>query len=366
MPIKFRCPNCRQFLGISREKAGALTDCPTCGRTIRIPDLDGQVKPLPKPKLNLGDSELAGALDALARLDTPGASGEADESKPVAVALEPDDVQELEPVPPAEPVAVQPALPAVEMDPKKTGGAASSPTANAAALNDIIRLSPDVARAEATSLTQRGPGTVLTVGAVVGGILVFGLGILVGRFTAPAGRRVPVEASSIPADPAEAEPDEPIPAESAAHLIPALSGRLTYVTDGGDVEPDAGARIIALPIERIGTAKLAVVGFRAGAADADRTLAKTSLRALGGDYVIADEQGEYTVQLGAAGDYQVLFLSRFQPRDETSFLAPPLQEALSTYFDRPTALVGPVAYEFAEFTFRGDAAVPRDHVFQRE
>ena len=34
MPIKFHCPHCEQFLGISRGKAGALTDCPSCGRTL--------------------------------------------------------------------------------------------------------------------------------------------------------------------------------------------------------------------------------------------------------------------------------------------------------------------------------------------
>ena len=101
-------------------------------------------------------------------------------------------------------------------------------------------------------------------------------------------------------------------------------------------------------------------------ANADRILSQTSIRALGGDYVVANEQGEYTVRLANAGNYQVLFLSRYQPRDDTDFLEPTLQEALSKYFQQPAALVGPVACEFADFTFRGDAAVPRDHVFERE
>jgi hypothetical protein len=75
MPIKFRCQQCRQFLGISRSKAGSVVDCPTCGRTIRIPDLDGTVRPLPKPSLDLHDSSLARALDELALI---GASSEDD------------------------------------------------------------------------------------------------------------------------------------------------------------------------------------------------------------------------------------------------------------------------------------------------
>ena len=55
MPIKFRCEHCRQFLGISHTKSGSLVDCPTCGRTIRVPDPEGFVQPMPELKLNLKD-----------------------------------------------------------------------------------------------------------------------------------------------------------------------------------------------------------------------------------------------------------------------------------------------------------------------
>ena len=71
MPIKFRCQHCRQFLGISRAKAGEVFDCPTCGWTLRVPELDGTVKPLPGPVLDMGDSKLAQALDELASMEKP-------------------------------------------------------------------------------------------------------------------------------------------------------------------------------------------------------------------------------------------------------------------------------------------------------
>jgi hypothetical protein len=71
MPIKFRCQHCRQFLGISRAKAGELFDCPTCGWTLRVPDLDGTIRPLPDPGLDMGDSKLAQALDELASMEKP-------------------------------------------------------------------------------------------------------------------------------------------------------------------------------------------------------------------------------------------------------------------------------------------------------
>lgn len=372
MPIKFRCPHCRQFLGISRAKAGALTDCPSCGRTIRIPDLDGQVKPLPKPELNLGDSGLAGALDALARLDAPEETRPSTEkgvpAAPVAVAA--PQVRELGPAPAAQPVPVEPPLPAEPAEPSPPGSAtmaASAPGRQAVdPLDEIIRLNPAAARSETMTPARTTSATLLAV-VGIGAVVVFGLGIIVGRITAPAPAiATNAERSTPTPEPAtEARPTSPIPPEPSAELSPALSGRLTYATADG-VAPDSGARIIVLPEKREGTAKLPVAGFRAGAHEADQTLARTSIRALGGDYEIADEEGRYTVRLASAGAYHVLFISRFQPRDDAAFLEPALQEALSAYFDRPTALVGPVAYEFTEFTFRGDKAVPRDHVFERE
>ena len=37
MPIRFRCPNCQQLMGIARRKAGQTVNCPTCEREIRVP-----------------------------------------------------------------------------------------------------------------------------------------------------------------------------------------------------------------------------------------------------------------------------------------------------------------------------------------
>ena len=80
MPIKFRCDHCRQFLGISRSKAGEIFDCPSCGRTIRVPELDGTIRPLPRPGLDLKDARLSEALGAVADLARPAPGFSADDS----------------------------------------------------------------------------------------------------------------------------------------------------------------------------------------------------------------------------------------------------------------------------------------------
>jgi hypothetical protein len=40
MPIRFRCLHCDKLLGIGRRKAGAMVNCPSCSRTIQVPNLE--------------------------------------------------------------------------------------------------------------------------------------------------------------------------------------------------------------------------------------------------------------------------------------------------------------------------------------
>jgi hypothetical protein len=68
MPIKFRCQHCKQFLGIAHSKAGSLVDCPTCGRTLRVPNADGSIDPPPALGMNLADNDLRRALDELGQI----------------------------------------------------------------------------------------------------------------------------------------------------------------------------------------------------------------------------------------------------------------------------------------------------------
>lgn len=78
MPIKFRCHHCQQMLGISRSRAGAIVDCPGCGRTLRVPNTDGTTDPLPADHSTDTDREsLINALTELSALaDAPTTSAD--------------------------------------------------------------------------------------------------------------------------------------------------------------------------------------------------------------------------------------------------------------------------------------------------
>jgi hypothetical protein len=367
MPIKFRCPHCEQFLGISRGKAGALTDCPSCGRTIRIPDLDGSVKPLPGAELDHKDADLAHALDALAQLGQGGSRDGGVAVKPAAAA--PAPVREVQPLPLPEPIAIAAPLPAAAASAPAAGS--QRPAQHAARTPARDPLEELAGLATAAQLSARysdrrpslwTPGVITAAAAA--GLVLFGGGFLIGRATSSPAR--PDAGAASTADAGTTGTVAPAaPPVTAAALTPALTGRITYDSDDGGTKPDAGARIIALPEQRQGTATIAVAGFRAGADEADRQLARASLRTLGGDFVIADEQGQYTIQLPAAGAYQLLILSRHQPRDDAEPLDAALQRTLTAYFDRPTGLVGAVQYHLSTFRFQGGSAAPRDHTFER-
>jgi hypothetical protein len=366
MPIKFRCPHCEQFLGISRGKAGMLTDCPACGRTIRIPDLDGSVKPLPSAELDHRDADLAHALDALAEIahgDAAGRGGVAVKT-PAAAVVAPD--REIHPRPLPEPIAIEAPLPAAAVAATAAEEArAAREGVRAPARDPLVELAglATAAQLAVRNSAHRPPNWApgLIAAAVAAGLVLFAAGFFLGRAQAVSTGPVTTDYGAA-SDTATAPPSSPV-AETG--LMPALTGRVTYDAGDGGTKPDAAARIIALPEQRLGTATISVIGFRSGAEVADRELGRASLRALGGDFALADEQGQYTIQLREAGPYQLLILSRHQPRDDAEPLDAGVQRSLAEFFDRPMGLIGGVQYDFSTFRFQGGSAAPRDHTFHR-
>jgi hypothetical protein len=384
MPIKFRCDHCRQFLGISHNKAGTLVDCPTCGRTIRVPDPEGKVQPLPELKLNIKDSKLATALEELASLARddaalaePEMAVELNDPPPAPNATENPVVLPVAPPPAPVPIRVEPIqapkpIPMEVHDPYKPAAVASmhelSALANVPNTRDPVAEQPVVdfemaiGRPSARQATFKQVGTSRIVVAVLIGFIV---GFGVGRWDRSAVKQ------------SDGPNAKPIPDKNAAvnstetnSQAVAVRGRITYQTESGDRRPDRGSRVLLLPEKRIGSTKLSVMGFRATDADtqtdADSKLAAASLQALGGAIATVDDAGNFALSALPPGTYRILALSHFQPRNDRAPIEPEVKGLLDSYFDKPEQLLGKCRYQIDKVKVSGNEPAPWDYSFERE
>jgi hypothetical protein len=385
MPIKFRCEHCRQFLGISHKKAGMLVDCPNCGRTIRVPDPEGKVQPLPDLKLNLKDSKLATALEELASLGRDDDANEElasaveiseklpppEESPRVAAAVPAPPVVpvpvRIEPAVPAKPILIdapdaRPAAPVASL--QELSALASVPmTRDAAAEQPVVDIEMALGRTveERTALPRAGTSRIV-IGILLGFILGFGAG----RWDRRPANHAELSAGQNAASKNTAVADPFAESPKAA----AVRGRITYQTDSGERRPDRGARVLLLPDKRVGSTKLTIAGFRAtdsdATASADSKLAVASLRALGGDVMTVDDAGQFEATALPPGSYRILALSHFQPRDDRSPIEPETKALLESYFDKPEQLLGKCRYRLDKLTVNGTTSELWDHTFDRE
>lgn len=387
MPIKFRCQHCRQFLGISRGKASAIVDCPKCGRSIRVPDLDGNVRPLPKPGLNLKDSDLR---DALAELANIGQAAEIPQSlvedEDFNQKLGKPEVIELQPVAQAKPIDVAiatldaPAAKPVDEDrgwrttrqaddawkavvEMGEGDSSDQPVASSEASTSA---KPETAprvehdRPVPTLRSMVNPSSIVAVVGVAA--LIFTGGFWIGRVTAI---RSEVAASASGTGTGANGTENSNNSNKAAVGNASLRGRITYVSDAGSRKPDKGARVLVLPTNWSGKAKLKLDGFRLGDSEQDRRVAKASIQAMGGDYVTTDDSGEYAASLNSTGQFHVIALSNSLSRADTDDIKP-VETLVAQYFERPAQLIGRVSAYTETVKHSGPEPTPWDHSFQRE
>jgi hypothetical protein len=369
MPIKFRCQHCRQFLGISRNKAGELVDCPTCGRTLRVPDLDGTLEPVPDPKLDLEDSSLTNALDALAMIgqDTPDGA-EDDEPKAEFVA-KPEPVKVIEIQAPPKPIVVDAPLPPQPVIPQSAQArpnASQQPGDQLAALareeagerHKPVLSSPKLNRSPSIfqMVFSRTGLCLIAIVAAVG----FGSGYWVGGTGANS------ESGSSESDETKSEQ----PANSVKNPPPAgrkiaVTGQIMFKAADGRRLPDAGAHVLVFPEKRSGKATVAVAGFWANAAKTDFRISLAGLREMNGDAAVTDKDGKYEINLPeTAGGYRVLIISHNHQRDDDETVSLADRNLLTEYLDRPDALLKQLSYKLDRVQYTGTAAETLNHSFE--
>ncbi len=374
MPIKFRCEHCRQFLGISHTKSGSLVDCPTCGRTIRVPDQEGFVQPLPELKLNLKDAKLATALEELAMFGQDAAVIEGESAVPVPEGEGNAPKLPTAPFAPVsirvEPVVVAKPIPIEIYDTQKPAPVASMqelaalasqpPTRDPSAEQPIVDVEMTFGQRDVVRESLKRS---VTSWVVVASLLSFIVGFAVGRWDRTS-VAIPKESAGPDGKPLVAKSNSPADSGSSSKQSAAVRGQILYQTDSGERRPDRGARVLLLPEKRVGTTKLAVNGFRS--ADVDGQVAVASLRALGGDVAIVDEDGNFESTPLKPGSYRIVALSRFQPREVGTAIEPSVKALLESYFDKPEQLLGKCQYQLAELKVSGQDPSRWVHLFERE
>lgn len=347
MPIKFRCSYCRQFLGISRNRVGSIVDCPTCGRSIRVPGTDGIAAPLPTPELDRDDAHLARALDELAALV------EAPLNRPAMAVVEDftEDTEIPQPLPEPEPVELPMPIriaPVTVLEPISSPTTIADEGAGRTALETLI---PTVT---ATSnpipvVSTLSPRWMLTAALIHTATLLGGIVIGWKFFEAP---------STTPVNLPPATAHEPV-----AHVQPTdIEGRVTYRTSDEEIRADEGALVVLLRDDWSGRLRLPPTGLRPGDDVADQAAALVAAGAFGGA-ARTDGAGRYRLPVSQPGRYRVVIISRFAERPEAEPLADETQSTLATFLADPAATVGLRAVYVTQVTVKADQTTALDHGF---
>jgi hypothetical protein len=350
MPIKFRCSYCRQFLGISRNRAGEVFDCPTCGRTIRVPGLDGSVAPVPEPELNAADAHLARALDELAAL----ADGNAVAPR-VAVDVAEAEAEIPQPLPEPEPLEL--ALPPVvtPVIPPGLPPAAIEEPVMTASLADLLPLAatapaPRMSPVSSNGLTlSRGWLAIVLLAPTAALAMGLGVGWLIGRTV-----------SSTATLAAAPQPAAERPAIASGTV---LSGRISFRNEAGETKPDVGAVVIVWPETWDGALRMPPVGLRPADSEADQAAAAALVAGMGGGLTHAAADGSYEVRLSQPGRYRWLVISRLKGRTDKSPPPAAVLSELQQYLADPAAALGERAWAWQPQTVEATGNTAADHVF---
>ena len=160
MPIRFRCAYCNQLMGIARRKAGTVVSCPTCQGQVVVPSPSPSpepelVKPMPVPLPASPQEAPAGNV-----FDQHDFDPELFNPDPVPI-----------PGPSPGPAFSHPLAGPAPAPLKPLVSVGSEPFA----------LPEPSSRAPRGMVLTAGKLALLLIGASVAGLILFGLGVLVGR-----------------------------------------------------------------------------------------------------------------------------------------------------------------------------------------
>ncbi len=353
MPIKFHCQHCDQLLGISRSRAGAVVDCPQCGRSLRVPELDGRTRKLPKAAANAKtDSGLMSALSELSALGTLAESDGISESyaAPAAAVQMPQTVPER--------IAATPIpLERIEEDDRNfpDGEFDDGPYALTESLEELAHFGDSdhnqtISDDLLTEMKQVSEPSASPLLLMFGGLLLTlcsaGGGWWMGRTTqlnapSPTGN---IEQAAV------AEIQQPNRQERIAKKPASgtLSGTITFVDSTGTPQPDSGSLVLLLPAEHTGSFRLHARAFRKGPDDSDRIATLAALSAIGGAVTTAAQDGSYQLDAPESSANVLVIISRHQRRPNDVPLDESTVAFLESWFDSTSHMCGQLAVKVSD------------------
>ena len=385
MPIKFRCRYCEQFLGISRSRAGAIVDCPQCGRSIRVPELDGRTRKMPAHPQPGRDESLISALSELSELsELPELTGSSaapnhshphpSENVPPSTAVDnpritppmslPQTIPEVvtverETVVPPQPVVVEEddwSLP----DETETS---EGPIALEESLSEMAEFEPVSGSAPVSAellhdmRTARRTESWLSIAGLFLLVTTLASGVASGWWLTRSGYLPGLAAVPHPDDPpAEVTAKRPArddltlttssqPVKAAGeHTDTSVitMGRVEYVSEDGSLQPDAGALVLLLPRARQGTSLLDGGNLRLSTEAPDFRATVAAMNVLGATATQADANGEYQLVYEPGSDDQVVVVSQHRSAADDS-VPREIQNLLLNWFESPTHVTGRLA-----------------------
>ncbi len=304
MPVEFLCPGCRATLSVARRKIGSGTECPRCSAQLVVPD-EGRAR-----------TEVA-----MAKLERTARKRRRSDRRPeLNVAAEPTEAENRDD-----------AWSVADMRPHEP--------ASWRVIDDSADDAPPVVIAEPppVALWRTDPGPAFEVHDEPMSVLLrrrrrdlvakLALAVTMAALGFVAGYAL---ARSQNAQDAAAE------VESGPVL---LEGRITYADSSGAKRGDAGAIVLAVPVEPAPAVKLRLLGLESSdgkLADVDTE----EFTRVGGAMSRADENGGFTLVVPKAGEFRLLWISRQSFRPENEMPSPSDLDLMREYFASPIDLIG--------------------------
>ncbi len=337
-----------------------VVDCPTCGRSVKVPQKDGQAERVGVPALDHEDSQLAKALNEVAAIAQSSSvalpelppryqrSGDVRETREVHAP--PPKVIPADPQPPAEPIE-PPSEPPVDEDEETL--CAHSALAELATLAQSE--SPDAPSRPTIpppfgqfAWTNELPWR-LWLAFLMVGFVAIAVGFAVGRWD---GKNHSENSSpeTNPGQSAGSPTPGPQPVDPMLRLgRPAVRGAVKTSTGqaGSAIASDENAWIYAFPQNPAGEEQIPAEWFAA----ADRKTLTQALRLLGGNAVPAGKEGRFELRLIRPGRYHILVCSSRKSGTGQE----PMPEFLNDYVQNPEKSLNNGLFHAEDIDFQGNA-----------